>query len=223
MNHCMDKPQCTKVVGDTNFYNRKTDVPLDDVQVAELYVHTHHVGRNSDSCFSSFLTEICFFMSLKSHYTIVLCLHQFFLLQQNIQPPLAFVADQFLCITEMTSNKKMKMISLAVNESFILPDERLSHDTSYTEDVITTGVSVVKRKRDVETSHVLDEKSKALVDAYKKQIEELKEEHDSELTHLLKTCEEKQREISSKHNEIVNLENRLHANNVFRRFLNKVN
>ena len=104
----------------------------------------------------------------------------------------------------------VKLLELPVSEGFKLPDKRLLSDTAYVENVITSGVSLVSLKEELEAKQALDDYSRELIDKYEEHIEALKKEFEKKEKKMVRFCEEKEEEILHKTRDIQKLQQEIH-------------
>lgn len=69
-----------------------------------------------------------------------------------------------------------KEVVLRVGKSFALPDPRLCDDPLYCEEVLLTGVTVLRKKKDVELQHLMDKRYEEVVSNYEGKLQGLKEQ-----------------------------------------------
>lgn len=102
----------------------------------------------------------------------------------------------------------MAFVKVCVGEAFA-GDERLTTDAEFGEDVLKTGLKIVRLKEEVETRHVLDSRSQALIKEYEVRIETLTKEYERKKEKMLRIYEEKEEEIARKKQEIQVLQHEL--------------
>jgi hypothetical protein len=113
-------------------------------------------------------------------------------------------------LSEHIMDSGLKLMELPVSEGFRLPTERLLTDPDFVENVITTGVSVVQRKEELEAKQAMDEYSRSLFEQYDKQIEDLKKEFEKKERKYGRYIEEREEEIARKVSDIQKLQQELH-------------
>eukprot|EP00952_Eustigmatos_sp_NYUAD-ZCMA_P014566 56616-Eustigmatos_ZCMA.PRE.1 len=89
-----------------------------------------------------------------------------------------------------------KIVTLPVGDNFVAPDPRLYEDAGYVEEVLSTGVSVLRMKRKVEAEHVMDSRMRELGEEHEKTVKALSAEYEKKIKELLKTTEEKETDLS---------------------------
>lgn len=91
---------------------------------------------------------------------------------------------------------RRRKLVLPVGDSFVLPDDRLNEDAEYVQEVITTGVSVVRLKRELEAEHAMDNRLKEIKKRNEDQVRMMTEEYERVISGLTKTTEEKDADVT---------------------------
>lgn len=89
-------------------------------------------------------------------------------------------------------------VQVPLRRNYRIPDARFLTDPSFAEDVISTGVSLVKMKESMETKHVLDSRAKTIIDEHEERFEIASKAFEKKKRELLSLCEDKDEVIRQK-------------------------
>jgi hypothetical protein len=103
----------------------------------------------------------------------------------------------------------MKNITLPVGDTFEIPDPKLLTDSDFVENVLSSGVRVVKQLQDLETEFAMDVRSKEAIARYQVEINQMTSDHERKKEELVRFCQNKDDRIRELEYNIRHLQNEL--------------